>query len=861
MKVFSFRSMAMLVMGGLVVVMLVIASCGGGEEEAQPILDVNAIPIADAGADQKALVGKKVTLDGSRSTDVDGDLLTYSWSLTPPAGSAATLSDPSSVKPTFDIDMPGIYVAQLIVNDRKADSAADTVSISTYTNSAPVADAGADQSRLVGNTVTLDGSGSSDIDGDGLTFSWSLTPPAGSAATLSDTAAVKPTFDIDLPGIYVAQLIVNDSIVDSAADTVNISTINSAPVANAGPDQTVLLGSTVTLDGSSSSDADGDGLAFSWALTTVPAGSTATLSDPSSVKPTFDLDLPGIYVAQLIVNDSTVDSAADTVSISTSNSTPVADAGADQSTLVGSTVTLDGSGSSDVDGDVLAFSWSLTPPAGSAATLSDAAAVKPTFDVDLPGAYVAQLIVNDGTVDSAADTISISTSNSAPLADAGPDQSTLVGSTVTLDGSGSSDADGDGLTFSWSLTPPAGSAATLSDTAAVKPTFDIDLPGIYVAQLIVNDGTVDSAADTVSISTSNSAPVADAGPDQITQVGSTVTLDGSSSSDADGDGLTFSWALITVPAGSTATLSDSSAVKPTFDIDLPGIYVAQLIVNDSTVDSAADTVSISTSNNAPVADAGADQTALVGVTVTLDGSGSSDIDGDGISFSWSLTVPMGSTANLSDLTAINPTFDIDLPGVYVAQLIVNDGTVNSAPDTVSISTINSSPVADAGTDQAVLVNDTVILDGSGSSDADGDNLTFSWALTTVPATSAAVLSDATAVNPEFVVDLPGTYVVQLIVNDGTVDSPADTVVITATSASGSFIDGQTKYFDDCASCHAAGSADTSSTGKAGDLYGLGELKLVPDLNDEYGGMNTVADLTDQELLDLKAFLDDPSIAP
>ena len=768
MKVFSFRSMAMLVMGGLVVVMLVIASCGGGEEEAQPILDVNAIPIADAGADQKALVGKKVTLDGSRSTDVDGDLLTYSWSLTPPAGSAATLSDPSSVKPTFDIDMPGIYVAQLIVNDRKADSAADTVSISTYTNSAPVADAGADQSRLVGNTVTLDGSGSSDIDGDGLTFSWSLTPPAGSAATLSDTAAVKPTFDIDLPGIYVAQLIVNDSIVDSAADTVNISTINSAPVANAGPDQTVLLGSTVTLDGSSSSDADGDGLAFSWALTTVPAGSTATLSDPSSVKPTFDLDLPGIYVAQLIVNDSTVDSAADTVSISTSNSTPVADAGADQSTLVGSTVTLDGSGSSDVDGDVLAFSWSLTPPAGSAATLSDAAAVKPTFDVDLPGVYVAQLIVNDGTVDSAADTISISTSNSAPLADAGPDQSTLVGSTVTLDGSGSSDADGDGLTFSWSLTPPAGSAATLSDTAAVKPTFDIDLPGIYVAQLIVNDSTVDSAADTVSISTSN---------------------------------------------------------------------------------------------NAPVADAGADQTALVGVTVTLDGSGSSDIDGDGISFSWSLTVPMGSTANLSDLTAINPTFDIDLPGVYVAQLIVNDGTVNSAPDTVSISTINSSPVADAGTDQAVLVNDTVILDGSGSSDADGDNLTFSWALTTVPATSAAVLSDATAVNPEFVVDLPGTYVVQLIVNDGTVDSPADTVVITATSASGSFIDGQTKYFDDCASCHAAGSADTSSTGKAGDLYGLGELKLVPDLNDEYGGMNTVADLTDQELLDLKAFLDDPSIAP
>jgi len=283
MKVFSFRSMAMLFMGSLVVVMIVIASCGGGEEEAQAILDVNAVPIADAGADQKVLVGNRVTLDGSRSIDVNGDALTYSWSLTPPAGSAATLSNPSSVKPTFDIDLPGIYVAQLIVNDGTVDSAADTVSISTYSNSAPVANAGADQSTLVGNTVTLDGSGSSDIDGDALTYSWSLTPPAGSAATLSNTSSVKPTFDIDLPGIYVAQLIVNDGIVDSAADTVSISTSNSAPVANAGPDQTVLLGSAVTLDGSSSSDADGDGLTFSWALITLPAGSAATSMSTSLV--------------------------------------------------------------------------------------------------------------------------------------------------------------------------------------------------------------------------------------------------------------------------------------------------------------------------------------------------------------------------------------------------------------------------------------------------------------------------------------------------------------------------------------------------------------------------------------------------
>ncbi len=90
--------------------------------------------------------------------------------------------------------------------------------------------------------------------------------------------------------------------------------------------------------------------------------------------------------------------------------------------------------------------------------------------------------------------------NTAPVADAGPDQSVTTGATVTLDGSGSTDADSDTLTYSWTLTSvPSGSSAVLSDPAVVAPTFTADVLGTYVAQLIVNDGTVDSAADTVTI--------------------------------------------------------------------------------------------------------------------------------------------------------------------------------------------------------------------------------------------------------------------------------------------------------------------------------------------------------------------------
>jgi PKD repeat protein len=374
--------------------------------------------------------------------------------------------------------------------------------------------------------------------------------------------------------------------------------------------------------------------------------------------------------------------------------------------------------------------------------------------------------------------------NTPPVANAGPDQTVYVTNTVTLDGSGSSDVDGDLLTFKWSfVSVPNGSAATLSDPTAVNPAFVVDRSGTYVVQLIVNDGKVDSAPDTVSITTENSPPVANAGLDQTVYVTNTVTLDGSGSSDVDGDLLTFKWSFVSIPEGSAATLSDPTAVNPIFVVDRPGTYIVQLIVNDGTVDSAPDTVSITTENSPPVANAGPDQTVYVTDTVTLDGSGSSDVDGDALTFKWSfVSVPDGSAATLSDPSTVNPAFVVDRPGTYVVQLIVNDGAVDSAPDTVSINTTNSRPVADAGDDQSQPVGSTITLDGSGSYDVDNDPLSYFWSFTSIPNNSTAVIIDPNAINPTFWADLYGTYVAQLIVNDGNLDSTPDTVVINATDS-------------------------------------------------------------------------------
>jgi hypothetical protein len=275
--------------------------------------------------------------------------------------------------------------------------------------------------------------------------------------------------------------------------------------------------------------------------------------------------------------------------------------------------------------------------------------------------------------------------NRPPVANAGPDKTVFVGDTVVLDGSGSTDADGNALTYKWSLTVPQGSTATLSNPGAVNPSFTADRPGQYVAQLVVNDGTVGSNPDTVTITTGNSPPVADAGPDQTASVGDTVTLDGTGSTDVDEDILTYSWSIISTPSGSGALLSDPSSPTPTFVVDLLGDYIVQLIVNDGTVESSPDTITITTGNSAPVAEAGPSQTAAVGDTVNLDGTGSKDVNGDTLTYSWSIiSMPSGSGALLSDPVSPTPAFVADLEGEYIVQLIVNDGALDSSPDTISV---------------------------------------------------------------------------------------------------------------------------------------------------------------------------------
>ena len=286
-----------------------------------------------------------------------------------------------------------------------------TVSVSNCTprplsesnNRLPVANAGAPQSVVAGTTVTLNGSGT-DADGDDLTYAWTQT--GGPAVTLSSTTAAKPTFTAPSSASTLTfSLVVRDGRANSAAATTTVTTtpVNQVPVANAGTAQTVNTGTTVTLDGSGSRDADDDPLTYTWTQTGGPA---VTLSSRTVQKPTFTAPSTKTTLTfSLVVRDGKANSAAVTTTVTT-NTVPVASAGAAQSAEPGVTVTLDGSGSRDADNDPLTYTWTQT--GGPAVTLSSRTVQKPTFTAPAtPATLTFSLVVRDGKVDSAVSTTTV----------------------------------------------------------------------------------------------------------------------------------------------------------------------------------------------------------------------------------------------------------------------------------------------------------------------------------------------------------------------------------------------------------------------------------------------------------------------
>ena len=278
----------------------------------------------------------------------------------------------------------------------------------------------------------------------------------------------------------------------------------AAPTALATADDTVPVGSPVTLDGSASNSPSGAPLSYQWTLTAKPAGSTASLNTPNSVRATFTPDVAGAYTATLVVRANGMDSPPDAISITavTGNVAPVANAGPDRDAGPSRPIILDGTASHDPNNATVTYNWRIVEqPPGSHPTLTNATSATPTFTGDIQGRYVLALTCSDGSMTSVDQVVIIvATGNLPPVANAGADHTVTTGQQVMLNGTGSSDPNGDLLTYSWCLKGrPEGSSATLSGANTARPTFTPDIAGSYVFCLTVSDGNAASASDSVVV--------------------------------------------------------------------------------------------------------------------------------------------------------------------------------------------------------------------------------------------------------------------------------------------------------------------------------------------------------------------------
>ncbi|MCY1125457.1 putative Ig domain-containing protein [Frigidibacter sp. RF13] len=485
----------------------------------------------------------------SQTLSVTGGVAPYSFLLeTGSLPSGITLSSGGVVSGTTSA-APGTYPVTIRVTDSSTGPGSyfevENYTLTVTTNLAPTANAGPDQSVASAASVSMTGAGSSDPESQPLSYGWTQT--AGPTVTLTGAATASPSFTAPTVAwnasaqVLTFQLIVNDGVQNSVADTVDITVnpaANLAPTANAGPDQSVASAASVSMTGAGSSDPESQPLSYGWTQT---AGPTVTLTGAATASPSFTAPTVAwnasaqVLTFQLIVNDGVQNSVADTVDVTVNpaaNLAPTANAGPDQSVASAASVSLTGAGSSDPESQPLSYGWTQT--AGPTVTLTGAATASPSFTAPTVAwnasaqVLTFQLIVNDGVQNSVADTVSITVNpaaNLAPTANAGPDQSVASAALVSLTGAGSSDPESQPLSYGWTQT--AGPTVTLTGAATASPGFTAPTLGwnapaaVLTFQLIVNDGVQNSAADSVDVTVN--APVDTTAP-SVTLSGLPATL-------------------------------------------------------------------------------------------------------------------------------------------------------------------------------------------------------------------------------------------------------------------------------------------------------------------------------------------------
>jgi PKD repeat protein len=406
------------------------------------------------------------------------------------------------------------------------------------------------------NKFTFDGTGSYDPDSESLSFFWDF----GDFTTSTEPVV---THVYEKGGQYKVTLTVKDSsgLTCDTAITTQAVNVNIPPVAAFIAPETACVNQAIIFDASITTDDTPEKLTYIWDF------ADGTTGEGKQVTKKFAKG--GVYSVNLTVNDN-ANTACSKVFVNKSifvNTPPVARAGGDIKMCVPLNkdyeVIFDAGKSIDGDGDTLSYSWDFGD--GESALGKKVTHVYKTGD-----SYIAKLTVNDGcgsACSTSEETISVIL-NKPPVAVAGADKFACLGQEVLFDGTGSSDADKDALTYTWDF-----GDGTTAKGAQVRHGFE--KPGKYRIVLLVDDGkqTLCSTATSSLNVFVNTPPVAVGQADFACCIDTESVFDGAASSDSDGDSLTYQWEF---GDGGTA-----QGVKAVHQYNKGGVYTVILKVDDN----------------------------------------------------------------------------------------------------------------------------------------------------------------------------------------------------------------------------------------------------------------------------------------
>jgi outer membrane protein assembly factor BamB len=374
---------------------------------------------------------------------------------------------------------------------------------------------------------------------------------------------------------------------------------------------------------------------------------------------------------------------------------------------------------------------------------------------------------------------------SVPVASISAPTSVNEGTTINLDGSASAPVNPDNsLVYEWSQV--SGPAISFSSTTSEQVTVQAPLVSAnteITVQLVVYENDVASApaTATIQILNLNRAPTVSLGNDITVSSGQRVTLT-AQASDPDDDVLSYTWEQ-TLGSSISYTETDNTITFTAPTVASSTNFEFQVTVSDGSLE-ASDSVVVTVTepNNAPVVDAGPNQTVNEQTTVSLQAT-ATDADGDTLSISWQrLSGPAVSITNATSVDASFRAPALRETAQIVLEVSASDGLVTVTDQvTITVNPVNESPTVDAGSARTVDEGSTVNLSGS-ASDPDGDDLTYSWTQTSGPSVS---IQNASALNASFTapsVTSNTSVVLQLAVSDGTV-TVTDSVTITVRDTS------------------------------------------------------------------------------